>query len=254
MVGAWLRSWRRRPLLTAQFSLTVAAGMGTVTALASLMLALGYQPLPYRDPGRLVAVWERVQSGARVMAISGPDVADFAGSTDNLFSAFGGFAIPQVWLIDSRGAAEVRACDIQAGVFSDLGIHPVLGRGPRPDDEPLVSGGTSPAWIGYGVWRSRYGSSPPVIGTTVGIAMDASGSGELHVRLVGVLPPGVSIPLPFTQNEVGIWYLLPRDVAARSRESNVFFGLARLRAGANATQAEAALAVVAGRLGPALQL
>ncbi|MDE3137593.1 MAG: ABC transporter permease, partial [Acidobacteriota bacterium] len=234
--------------MTAQFSITVAIGMGAVTALASLMLALGYQPLPYRDPGRLVAVWERVQSGAHVMAISGPDVADFADATHNVFSAFGGFAIPQVWLIDSRGATGIRACYIQAGVFSDLGIRPVLGRGPRPDDEPLVSEGTSPAWIGYRVWRSRYGSSPSVVGTTVGIATDASGSDELHVRIVGVLPPGVGIPLPFTQNEVGIWYLLPRDVAARSRESTVFFGLGRLRAGANVAQAGAALTVVAGRL------
>jgi putative ABC transport system permease protein len=249
MVGAWLRSWRRSPLLTAQFALTVAAGIGTVTALASLMLALGYQPLPYRDPGRLVAVWERVQSGAHVMAISGPDVADFAGATQSVFSAFGGFAIPQVWLIDSRGATQVHACYIQAGVFSDLGIRPVLGRGPRPDDDPVVSGGTPPAWIGYRVWRGRYGSSPSVIGTTVGVATDASGLNGLRVRIVGVLPPGVSIPLPFTQDETGIWYLLPRDVAARSRESTAFFGLGRLRTGASVAQAQAALAAVVERQG-----
>jgi len=56
MISVWLRIWRRSSLMTAQFSLTIAVGMGATAALVSLMLALGYQPLPYRDPGQLVEV------------------------------------------------------------------------------------------------------------------------------------------------------------------------------------------------------
>jgi putative ABC transport system permease protein len=41
MVGVWLRSWRRKPLLPAQYALTIAVGMGAVAAVVSLMLALG---------------------------------------------------------------------------------------------------------------------------------------------------------------------------------------------------------------------
>src|ERR1700730_12350566 len=54
MPRIWLRRWGRSLLLTAQFSATIAIGMGAAAALVSLLLALGYQPLPYRDPGRLV--------------------------------------------------------------------------------------------------------------------------------------------------------------------------------------------------------
>ena len=75
LVSAWARSWRRSLLLTAQFSVTIAIGMGAAAALVSLMLALGYQPLPYLDAEPLVAVWEHAESGAQVMAISGPDLA-----------------------------------------------------------------------------------------------------------------------------------------------------------------------------------
>src|SRR5579864_1237493 len=123
--GVWLRRWRRSPLVTTQFSLTIAIGMGGVSALMSLMVALGYQPLPYRDPGQLVAVWERAESDGRVLALSGPDVTDFADATHNIFSALGTFWIPQVWLLDRKGPVEVRVCGIEAGVFSDLGIRQI---------------------------------------------------------------------------------------------------------------------------------
>lgn len=239
MVGVWLRSWRRSPLLTGQFSATIAIGMGATTALVSLMLALGYQPLPYRDPGRLVAVWERADSG-RVMAISGPDMADFADATHGIFAALGAFTVPPLWLIDRKGATQVRASYIQASMFSDLSIRPVLGRGVRPDDEPLgVS--AAPVWISYQVWQTRYSGSPSVIGMTVGIASNATGLDEVRMPIAGVLPAGVSIPLPFMENTTDVWYLAPRDISSRSRQSTVFFGLGRLRPGISVAQAQAAL-------------
>jgi len=249
MLGTWLRSWRLRAPLTAQFSLTIAIGMGAGAALLSLMLALGYQPLRYRDPERLVAVWERVEPGAEVTAISGPDLADFVDATRSIFAAFGGFAVPRVWLIDSRGAAQVRGCYIQASAFTALGIRPVLGREVRPDDERVGSTAAAPAWISYRIWQTRYGASPSVIGATIGIAVSATGLDQSRMRIAGVLPDGVSIPLPFMENASDAWYLVRPDIAARSRESDVFFGLGRLRPGVSVAQAQAALAVVAERLG-----
>ena len=85
-LSVWLRSWWRGRLLTLQFALTIAVGMGAATAVVSLMLALGYQPLPFRDPGRLVAVWERVESGTPVTGISGPDLVDFTEATHDIFA------------------------------------------------------------------------------------------------------------------------------------------------------------------------
>ncbi|MGH9863937.1 MAG: ABC transporter permease [Candidatus Acidiferrales bacterium] len=250
MLGAWLRSWRRNPLLTGQFSLTIAVGMGATTALVSLMLALGYQPLPYRDPGRLVAVWERPESTTTVLALSGPDLADFADATRNIFSSLGAFSPPhQLWLLDHRGTTEVLTCYIQASVFGDLGIRPVLGRGVRPDDEPLSRSATSPAWISYRLWKTRYDGSPSVIGATIGIASKATGIDQMGAQIVGVLPSGVSIPLSFAESEIDVWYVAPRDLTDRSRRSTVFFGLGRLRPGVTVEQSQAALTVVAQRLG-----
>ena len=248
MVRIWLRMWRRSLLLTAQFSATIAIGMGAAAALVSLLMALGYQPLPFRDPGRLVAVWERAESGAQVLGISGPDLADFGDATHSIFTTLGGFTPPPLWVLDAQGTIQIRACYIHASVFSDLGIHPVLGQEVRPDDEPLTGSGTSPAWISYEFWQSRYSGSPSVIGTTVRIAGSATGQAS-PVRIAGVLPRRVSIPLPFVENTTDLWYLLERDSAARPRQAASFFGLGRLRPGIGVVQAEAALAVVAERLG-----
>src|SRR5271170_2524875 len=107
MMAGWLQTWKRSPMLAGQFAATIALGMGAVTALVSLMLALGYQPLPFRDPGRLIAFWERVESGAPIVAISGPDLSDFADTTHSLFDFLGVFSPRQLWILDSRGAKEV---------------------------------------------------------------------------------------------------------------------------------------------------
>jgi putative ABC transport system permease protein len=241
--------WRKTPLLTAQFAITIAIGIGAATALVSLMLALGYQPLPYRDPGRLVAVWEHAEPGASVVGISGPDLTDFADATHSTFASLGGFAVPRAWLLDRLGATQGVVCYIQASAFSDLSIRPVLGRAVRPDDEPLGRGsGAVPAWISYHFWQTRYRGSLSIIGETIGIAQDARGTGQSPLRIAGVLPPGVSIPNPFTENSTDLWYLAEPDIAARPRQSTIFFGLGRLRPGVSAAQAQAALTAVSEQL------
>ncbi len=249
-----MQRWRRSPLLPLQLFITIVIGMGTAAALVSLMLSLGFQPLPFRDPGSLVQVWERVESGTPVMAISGPDFSDFADGTHGVFSAFGAFMARKLWLLDRRGAAEIPTCYIQANIFSELGIRPVLGRTVRPDDEPAGKSASAPVWISYRIWQSRYGGSPSVIGAPVGIAINSSGLDELHMRIAGVLPPGVSLPLPFMEGTADLWYLAEPNIAGRPRQATLFFGVGRLRPGVTVAQAQSALAVVAGRLEQSYQV
>lgn len=250
MLRIWLRTWRRTPLLTAQFYLTIAIGMGSASALTSLMLALGYQPLPFRDPGRLVVMWERPQSGTSLLAVSGPDLADFADATHGIFTSFSPFNSERQFLLDRSGTTEIRATLVQVGALSDLGIRPVLGRGVLPDDEPLNGGGTPPAWISSRLWKVRYGGSPSVVGATIGLADTAQGRGETRVRIVGVLPQGASIPLPLSWTKpTDVLVVLRPDTAANKRQSYMFLGLGRLRSGATVEQAQAALSVVANHLG-----
>ncbi len=247
MTGALLRTWRRSRLLTAQFVITIAVGMGAVVALVSLMLALGYQPLPYRDPGRLLAVWEHDESGA-VRAISGPDVADFVAASHNIFASLGAFTVSQTWLSDRRGGTRVHTCYIQASVLSDLGIHPILGRAVRTDEIPFGGSAASPVWISQKFWQSRFGGDPSVIGATVNISSGATALHRDNVQIAGVFPPRVSLQLPFLANDADLWYLIPPDISDRNRRGSIFFMLGRLRSGVTAAQANAELTGAAGRL------
>lgn len=230
-LGLWWRSWRRSPLLTAQYVLTLAIGMGAAAAVVSLMLALGYQPLPYRDPYQLVSVWERIQAGAPVGALSPPDLADFRSGTTGLFSDFGGFTMDPYWLLDRHGAAQVGTFELDPDAMAALGMQTVQGRPWRPGDPRGSESGTAPAWISSRLWRARYGGSPGVIGTSIGLALDAQGNHEMRFQIAGVLPLAATLPLPFASgDDVDVWYVMP-DLSGLSRQSYGLFGLGRLLSG-----------------------
>jgi putative ABC transport system permease protein len=223
---------------------------GALFLLVSVMLlASGNLTLPYRDAAQLVTVWERIGSDPRVVALSGPDIEEFRGATHDLFSSFGGLAVPNLWLADTQGATEIRACLIEASVLDDLGVRPVLGRTVRPNDPALNEDPTAPAWISAQLWQSRYGGSMSVIGSTIKIESTLEARDALTARIAGVLPPHANVPLPFMDNQTDVWYLLPRNISSRSHGSSIFFGLGRLRPGVSRERAEAALTAVAQRLG-----
>ncbi len=191
-------------------------------------------------------MWERVESGVPVVALSGPDIADYEDATHDIFKPLGAFAIRRLWLHDRRGGAEIPACFIQGRVLSDLGIIPILGRSIRPEDAAFANG--APAWISYHLWKTRYGGSPSVLGSTIGIGINANGSDATLLRIAGVLPGGASLTLPFMNGRADVWYLAPANLSTRPRQSMVFFALGRLRPGVSMPQAKAAVAGVATNL------
>lgn len=236
----------RAPILTTPFAITSGVGMGAILLTGAAMLQ--FKSLPFRAPAQLVVLWEREESSASVVPISGADMADFAHATHGLFDSLGVFAVPKVWLIDGRSSIGVRACYIQAPVMSALDIHPLVGRAVHPDDAPVGSDSIPPLWISSQLWRSRYGGSAQVIGTTITIGDSASGANKFLARVVGVLPYRASIALPFMKNTTDVWYLISPDVVARSRNARLFFGVGRLRPGISAPRAQKALAIEAEKL------
>ncbi|MGH9476623.1 MAG: ABC transporter permease [Terriglobales bacterium] len=243
-----LRAGRRVRLLAPQFTVTVALGIGSVAAVASLALALGYQKLPFRAPGQLVAVWERGNPGASVEPISGPDMEDIGTGTRGAFVALAPFAPEQLMLSDWTGSVPVSTCAMAAAGFETLGIAPVLGRGIRSGDAPAGLAAGAPAWISEHLWRTRYGANPAILGRVIRVGVGPGASGATPFRVVGVLPAQAAIPLPFGTTDFDIWYVL-RDMSRRSRAAPGLFGLGRLRPGVDARQAQAALQVVTDRLG-----
>src|SRR5438128_2017134 len=127
---AW-RTLRRSPTFTATAALTLALGIGGTTAMFSLVNAVLLKPLPYRDPGRLVRVWEaNLAEGKDHFDVSPGTFVDWrarAHSFDDL-ALFNVDKEPTL-LMTADGAVQAHSSGVTTNLFDLLGVRPALGRG-----------------------------------------------------------------------------------------------------------------------------
>jgi putative ABC transport system permease protein len=231
-----LRLFGRRPGFVLIALLTLGLGIGANTAIFSLVKPILLEGLPYPAGDRLVAVFERDNDGADsyVGYSTFADLRADARAVDGLV-AMGSW---QPTLMGRGDSEPLQGQRVTAGFFSLLGIEPALGRDFRPDEDnpraPRV------AIIGYGLWQSRFGADPGIVGRT--ITLD-----EFPYQIVGVLPPEYESLL---QPGAVIWSPLRYDASLpwACRTCRHLQALGRLRPGATASEAAAELSTLADRL------
>ena len=187
-----LRGLRRAPVFTLIVVLTLGAGLGAATAVFSVVNGVLLRPLPYREPERLVMIWNDFGQGAQSLpATSATDYLDYERET-TLFEGFaagtGGSEVGATGVLTGDGASErVELTPISANLLPLLGVKPMLGRAFTEDEEALQ--GPKVVILTYGLWRRRYGADQAIIGKT--IQLDA-----VSHTVVGVLPPDFRLHLP----------------------------------------------------------
>ncbi len=187
-----LRGLRRAPAFTLIIVLTLGAGLGAATAIFSVVNGVLLRPLPYREPERLVMIWNDFGQGAQSLpATSATDYLDYGRET-TLFEGFaagtGGSEVGATGVLTGAGASErVELTPISANLLPLLGVQPILGRTFSPEEEAV--GGPKVVILTYGLWRRRYGGDRGIIGQT--IQLDA-----VSHQVVGVLPPDFRLFLP----------------------------------------------------------
>ena len=125
-----LRTLARAPGFTAIAVLTLALGIGANTAIFSVVRAVILKPLPFRDPGRLIAVWDTFLPQFPTVGVSPPELAAWQQQTD-LFEQTAWYRhVPQNLALTAPGAEalEVHATFASATLFPMLGVSPVMGR------------------------------------------------------------------------------------------------------------------------------
>ena len=226
-----VRTLFKNPGFAAVAILTLALGTGATSAIFSFVYAVVLRPLPYREPDRLLSVFEHrgVDMGLtvpdylewRAAATSFEQLAASAGTTANL---------------TGRGEPErVSAVRVSGNYFDALGIPPAHGRGFGWSDEP--HGAPRVAVLGDGLWRRRFAADPGLVGQTIAI------NGEPHV-VVGIMPPQLSLRTTSAQIWVPLGFT-PRELQSPGARFLTVTG--RLRPGITATQAQAELAEIARR-------
>src|SRR3954469_20055334 len=130
------RQLKASPSFTLIAILTLALGIGANSAIFALVDATLLRPLPYRQPDRLVAVWE-TSPKTKHSYVSPLNMIDW-NARSRTFEKLAGFTptVGGMVMAGVDGNAETVSRQwVTAGIFDVLGVTPVLGRTFSPEDE-----------------------------------------------------------------------------------------------------------------------
>jgi len=232
-----LRSLRTQPIFTLVAVLTLTLGIGANAAIFSLVYQILLRPLPYADPDRLVFVWNTYPlMGLDQASVSIPDYLDRRAQAEAIEDATL-FNMRSLNLAEGGQAEQIRALAVTPSFFSTLGRHPQLGRGFT--DEEATPGADRQIILANGLWRSRFGADPSIVGRDIRIS-------GLSYKIVGVLPQDFELP----GREIGAlvpFAFTPQQVSDASRGNEFSQMIARLKPGATIDQFNTQMATIVAR-------
>ena len=236
-----LRVLVKSPVFTAVAVLTLALGIGANTAIFSVVNELLLRPLPYKEAGRLVMLWERSPKG---MSGGPTSRANFRGwrEQSSVFEGMAAFYDRSFPLTGNGEPEEVSVQLTTPELFRVLGVEPILGRAlleedARPNTPPVVV-------LSYGLWKRRYGGDPQVVGKKLTL-------NGVPVTVVGVLPQAFQWHIRTTANmgkPPEIWTLLAMPTEGPATRGRSLSVVARLKPGVSLEQAEAEMRTIHARL------
>lgn len=222
----------RTPGFAAAAVAALGLGAGAAIGVFTLLQAVVLRPLPYAEPDRLVRLWEtKPREGLQREAVSPVTFLDYR-SAPGIFEDAAAWWVPERNLVDDVGDP-IRVATVEASenLFDVLGVAPALGPG-FPRDSTL-HGDVAQAVIGDALWRSRFGASPDILGTSLQL------NGRPY-EIVGVMPPGFDFP-----DGTQVWERLDWPLASHSRAAHFMGAVGRLAPGVTLERANAALQAVA---------
>jgi predicted permease len=230
---AW-RLLRRQPAFAAVAILTLALGIGTTTAVFTIVNGVLLRPLPYRDPSRLVVLYYGHQ-GLVSPWFSPLNLRDYVGPSESF--ADSSAVVPVTVSMTGLGDPErLQGARVSWNYFTLFGVPMALGRALAEGD---AQGDGNQIVLSDGLWRRRFGGRPDVVNRTT--TLDGH-----DVTIVGVAPADLKFPAA-----AEFWQPLifePRDFTPAARGKQWVQVLARLKDAVSPDQATTALQTVADRL------
>jgi predicted permease len=232
---SWRAIWTRRARASTLASVvTLAIGIGAVTTVASVTWAVLLATLPFREPQRVVRVWDT--NLARDLTSFSSSVPNYASLRERtrLLSSVAAMRSAAVNLTGGGTPQHINALRASANLWQTLGLQPIAGRSFVAEED--LPGQARVVMISEGLWARRFGSDPGVIGRAVDI------DGTPHV-IVGVAPQDVGFA-----TDVDIWLPLAPNLAEERRGDRQLGLVGRLAPGVTLSQATAELDSIAQAL------
>jgi putative ABC transport system permease protein len=233
------RSLLRTPTFTFAALLCLTLGIGATTAIFSIVNAVLFRPLPYKDPGQLVRVFTEFPGfpggGLRKFWVSEPEFFELQRAKS--FQELGAWAIAGANLSGNQQPIRVTTAFTSAGALHLLGIQPVLGRLiSAEDDKP---GAAPVVVISQSLWSNAFGHDRNIIGRQVYL-------NNSRCTVIGVMPPGFVFP-PGESDAPQAWSALQLNPKSQRWSSHGYSLIGRLRPGVTLEQARGEMAqLVAG--------
>jgi len=227
-----MRTLRRSPGFAAIAILVMSLGIGANVAMFTVVRSVLLNPLPYRDPGRLVALFEHETDPAdsnfgAFLPVAGGSFERWQTAAENMAE----MALVSPWHnynVSAEGGKlpeQVDAAWISGNFFSGLGVAPAFGRTfTQADDSP---GAAATVILSPSFWRRRYNGDPAIVGKT--IWLDAK-----PYTVIGVLPSSFVYVGKYGGSTVDVWTPVKRETPQllKSFQIRGFVAIARLLPGA----------------------
>ncbi len=221
-----LRVLLRTPLFTFCTIAALAIGIGSTTALFSVVHALLVKPLPYADAERLVVVWEHNLPRDRARNVVSPANYLAWKERNRSFERMAAFTQNRVTMTGKGDPQELTTIVVTADLMDLLGIRPMLGRGFAAGEDQ--EGATPTIVLSHATWLRQFGGDASLVGRAVTI------NGE-PATVIGIMPRSFEV------------FGLPADVyvpfrlgpAARRFSGRSIITMARLKPGVTRGQAQA---------------
>src|SRR5438552_408037 len=232
-----VRSLLKRPGFTAIAVITLALGIGANTAIFSVVNTLLLRPLPFKEPARLVQVWEaNYKRGRNTMEVSYPNFADWRDQ-NQVFEQIAAYSDKTFNLTDTGEPERIQGEIVSPSIFPLLGIKPVLGRVLLPEEDHPNK--VFSVVMSERLWRRLFNSNPQIIGRTIRLNSES-------FTVVGVVPNITDLfDLP---TDAEVWVPISHSFGFNNRYGHYLDVVARLKPGVTREQAQANMDTIAGAL------
>ncbi len=231
-----VRALGRTPGFAAIAILVMALGIGANVALVTIVRSVLLKPLPFKDPDRLMRLYEQSTDGTFPYNQSAGGVFAEWRRQNRSFADMAMMGYGQYNLSGDGGQLPetARAAVFTWNMLPTLGVQPALGRNFAADDDRPAANPT--VLLSWGLWKRRFGGNSSILNQTV--MLDTK-----SYTVIGIMPPWFAFP----DQRVQLWTPLYREnppQIAQALDDHEFTSVGRLKPDVNAGQALAELSVI----------
>ena len=221
-----IRSFLRSPRFTVPAVIALALGIGATSAIFSVVRGVILEPLPYRDPDRVVAIWEnRLDRNRPRNVIASANFVEWRERSKS-FEALGMVGPARLNIVLNGQPAEVAGFFASSDALTALGTQPQIGRLYTPAED--LEGAPRVMVISHEFWQTRLGGRSDVLGQMLTVNQQPR-------EIIGVMPPRFTIEGAPGGYFVPYGWTVERLRRSPGRGSS--HGIARLRDGVTFEQA-----------------